>query len=82
MTKKDITDTTKPLAIAPTGPRLVYARSGPLRKIVAEGVNEHGGQTETLECGHTILRKQDLMGPTNAARRRCRKCKKEAALNE
>ena len=60
-------------------PRSNGASSGPLRRIVSEGVNEHGGQTETLECGHTILRKHDLMGPTNAVRRRCRKCKKEAA---
>lgn len=60
-------------------PRSNGASSGPLRKIVAEGVNEHGVQTETLECGHVIRRKQDLMGPTNAVRRRCPKCKKEAA---
>jgi hypothetical protein len=60
-------------------PRTNGAGSGPLRKIVSEGVNEWGGQTETLECGHIILRKHDLMGPTNAVRRRCRKCKKEAA---
>lgn len=50
---------------------------GPLRKIVSEGVNEHGCQTETLECGHTILRKQDIIGYTNAYRRRCRHCLKE-----
>jgi hypothetical protein len=56
-------------------PRSNGANSGPLRKIIAEGVNGHGGQTETLECGHTIRRKHDLMGPTNALRRRCRKCK-------
>ena len=60
-------------------PKSNGALAGPLRKIIAEGVNEHGGQTETLECGHTIRRKQDLMDPTNAVRRRCWKCKKEAA---
>jgi hypothetical protein len=58
-------------------PRSNGVRTGPLRKIVAEGVNEHGVQTETLECGHTIRRKRDLMGFTNAVRRRCWKCKKE-----
>lgn len=52
--------------------------SGPLRRIVAEGENEHGVQTETLECGHTIRRKRDLIGFTNAVRRRCPKCKKES----
>lgn len=58
-------------------PRSNGAHAGPLRKIVAEGVNEHGVETETLECGHTLHRKRDLMGPTNATRRRCRKCKPE-----
>jgi hypothetical protein len=58
-------------------PRSNGANSGPLRKIVSEGENAHGVQTETLECGHTIRRKHDLMGPTNAVRRRCRQCKKE-----
>lgn len=50
---------------------------GPLRKVVTEGVNEYGGQTETLECGHTINRKKDHVGYTNAFRRRCRHCMKE-----
>lgn len=49
---------------------------GPLRKIVSEGANEHGVHTETLECGHTIHRKQDIYGYTNAFRRRCRHCLK------
>ena len=55
-------------------PRSNGARSGPLRKIVS---TEYRGDTpfETLECGHTIMAKRDLMGFTNAARRRCRKCK-------
>ena len=46
----------------------------PLRRVVSEGENEHGVHTETLECGHTIHRKQDHYGYTNAARRRCRHC--------
>lgn len=55
-------------------PRTNGARSGPLRKIVSV---EYKGQTpyETLECGHTNMAKRDLMGFTNATRRRCRKCK-------
>lgn len=52
--------------------------AGPLRKIVARPRNEHGVEMETLECGHTIRVKRDLMGPTNAVRRRCPTCKKEA----
>lgn len=48
---------------------------GPLRRVVAEGVNEHGVQTETLDCGHVIHRKQDAFGHTNAYRRRCRHCR-------
>lgn len=55
------------------------AALGPLRKVVSEGVNEYGVQTETLECGHTIHRKQDIYGPTNAYSRRCRHCLKDAA---
>ena len=61
-------------------PRSNGTQRGPLRKVVSEGVNAHGVETETLECGHVIRRKHDLMGPTNAYRRRCRKCKKEEAL--
>lgn len=60
-------------------PRSNGSSSGPLRKVMSEGVNEHGVQTETLECGHTIRRKKDLFGHTNAFRRRCRHCKKEQA---
>lgn len=52
---------------------------GPLRRIVAEGETEHGVATETLECGHTIRRKSDLYGPTNAYRRRCRYCRDAGA---
>lgn len=53
----------------------VVQRLGPLRRIVSEGANEHGVATETLECGHTIRRKSDIYGPTNAYRRRCRHCR-------
>jgi hypothetical protein len=57
-------------------PRSNGALTGPLRKIVS---TEYKGDApfETLECGHTIMAKRDLMGFTNAARRRCWKCKLE-----
>jgi hypothetical protein len=29
---------------------------------------------EKLECGHLVAEKRDIYGPTNAVRRRCRKC--------
>lgn len=57
-------------------PRSNGSHTGPLRKIVS---TRYAGDVpfETLECGHEIMAKRDLMGFTNAARRRCRKCKKE-----
>lgn len=45
----------------------------PLRKIVSrysDGVR----LIEVLECGHHVRQKQDIYGPTNAYRRRCRFC--------
>lgn len=60
-------------------PALRGAAIGPLRRIVAEGVNAHGVETETLSCGHVLHRRNDHGGPTNAARRRCWKCRKEIA---
>lgn len=41
----------------------------PLRRIVGY----HRG-LEMLECGHEQLEVSDIIGPTNATRRRCRKC--------
>lgn len=46
----------------------------PLRKIVEWFTNEHGTPCERLECGHVVHERQDIIGPTNANRRRCRKC--------
>lgn len=46
----------------------------PLRTIVDTFTNEHGSIMERLECGHAQVRKSDIYGPTNAYRRRCRKC--------
>ena len=57
----------------------VAQKLGPLRRVVADGANEHGVATETLECGHTIRRKSDIYGPTNAYRRRCRHCRDAGA---
>jgi hypothetical protein len=57
-------------------------RTGPLRKVIREGVGLHPEYPhsfyELLECGHLQLPVEDLMGPTNAYRRRCRKCKRGA----
>jgi hypothetical protein len=52
------------------------ASRGPLRKILREERNEHGLLVEILECGHQQFQREDFIGPTNAYRRRCRKCKK------
>lgn len=59
-------------------PRSNGAHTGPLRKVVSV---EYKGDAplETLECGHVAIAKRDLMGYTNAARRRCRACKREDA---
>jgi len=57
----------------------------PLRKIVDrpmvsignDGETEYFMRKELLECGHIVSPKQDIYGPTNAARRRCPQCHKE-----
>ena len=48
---------------------------GPLRKVVG-----WDGEYEVLECGHKQRPVQDLAGPTNACRRRCKKCQ-HCAMN-
>lgn len=52
---------------------------GPLRKVVCVRTLRYTGgvevQREELECGHLIPIRKDLVGHTNAARRRCGKCK-------
>jgi hypothetical protein len=50
----------------------------PLRRIVDRHMNQYGATVEVLECGHEQREKQDIYGPTNAYRRRCRQCAKEA----
>jgi len=54
----------------------------PLRTIVDEHNDEHGRIIETLECGHEQPRKNDIYGPTNALRRRCRRCFRERETPE
>lgn len=55
-------------------PRSNGSDTGPLRKVV--GHCRVGYTTmEALECGHLQMPKSDLMGQTNAYRRRCRFCK-------
>lgn len=47
---------------------------GPLRKIV--GICWVGGvRMECYECGHIAMPKSDIIGETNASRRRCHRCK-------
>ena len=51
---------------------------GPLRKVIRlVDVEFHGikVERELLECGHLIACRKDFVGRTNAARRRCGKCK-------
>ncbi len=49
----------------------------PLRKVADFFRNDCGSEMERLECGHEIHVKQDIYGPTNALRRRCKKCLSE-----
>ena len=54
--------------------------TGPLRKIVGHVQIQFLGVMvwrEQLECGHLVVERQDIYGPTNASRRRCRKCQQE-----
>lgn len=55
-------------------PRSNGSKTGPLRKVVSVEY-KCGVPFETYECGHVAIAKRDLMGYTNATRRRCRKCK-------
>lgn len=56
--------------------------NAPLRRIVrrfsetvenADGVRVHLAREE-LSCGHVVAPRQDIYGPTDAIRRRCRRC--------
>jgi hypothetical protein len=49
---------------------------GPLRKVVGHKPTAHGSMWEVLECGHWQPPRSDLVGETNAQRRRCGKCKR------
>lgn len=47
----------------------------PLRKIVDYKERPYPlPALEVLECGHEVRPREDMIGPTNAARRRCRRC--------
>ncbi len=59
-------------------PRSNGAKSGPLRKIVGN-CSVGYAMMEDLECGHLQMPKRDLMGETNAVRRRCIHCKSNRA---
>ena len=50
----------------------------PLRKVVDDRYDAATGRIiEILECGHELSRREDIVGPTNAVRRRCHKCQRE-----
>ncbi len=52
----------------------------PLRKIV--GICFVGGvRMEAYECGHIAMPKSDIIGETNATRRRCVRCKLERPVH-
>ena len=56
-------------------PHLIGRKNtNPLRAIVATEHDECGARIEVLECGHKQRQRQDMIGPTNAYRRRCRHC--------
>lgn len=66
-------------------------KKGPLRRVLFEAMfpvdDEENVQAarqgrapieipfEVYECGHKAVRKSDIYGPTNAARRRCHQCR-------
>jgi len=53
--------------------------TAPLRKIIdwwPLGSFPGTPLQELLECGHIVLQRSDIIGPTNAVRRRCKKCRR------
>ena len=48
--------------------------AGPLRALVGHGCNDAGVPVEMLKCGHWTRVREDIVGETNAARRRCKRC--------
>lgn len=69
--------------------RSLAERYGPLRRVVGREPaidTDPDGQTwtspesvvEILECGHRQRERRDMVGPTNAVRRRCRTCRRAA----
>ena len=69
--------------------RASQAAKGPLRRVLGEvpvypfaddpnmsiESREFAHLHELYECGHTAPRKEDAIGPTNAYRRRCFRCR-------
>jgi hypothetical protein len=63
---------------------------GPLRKVVREFSTERRAYMlgivydhfEELECGHVVTPKKDIYGETNAASRRCWKCRDGQAVEQ
>lgn len=49
----------------------------PLRKITGHRRDYRGVLFEVLECGHEQLPVKDIIGETNAYRRRCIRCPKK-----
>jgi len=62
-------------------PRSNGTKTGPLRKVVASW---YVGSVlmERYECGHEAEGKRDLMGYTNAMKRRCTRCKRDSLVDQ
>ena len=59
----------------PKGPkRKVRVNRNPLRRVVDREARPGGLILEVLECGHKVRERLDVIGPTNAVRRRCAAC--------
>lgn len=64
---------------------VTHRNTDPLRRVTDEGVVDAGYWTgeytgvdvdaEKLECGHIVRVRVDIIGRTNAYRRRCRYCR-------
>lgn len=59
----------------------VAGRSNVLRYPLRRIVGEEGG-LEVLECGHKQRPRRDLVGVTNAVRRRCWRCARDRDGND
>lgn len=48
---------------------------GPLREVTSQVRNSYGTVLDVLSCGHKVRQAQDIIGPVNRYRRRCRICR-------